>query len=70
MAVFVVFYFVICCCYDKNEELNEYNQGDEQLCFCYKIQRGFSWFCDLLFKDDILDLIAYNIINVLLTIGF
>ena len=67
---FCSFLFRICCCYDKNEELNEYNQGDEQLCFCYKIQRGFSWFCDLLFKDDILDLIAYNIINELLTIGF
>jgi len=58
------------CCYNENEDLSELNQGDEQFCYCYKIQRKVSWFCDLLFKEDVLDFIIFDILNDLLTIGF
>ena len=34
------------------------------------MQRKISWFCDLLFRDDVLDLIYYDLINELLTIGY
>jgi hypothetical protein len=36
----------------------------------YKIQRKFSWFCDLLFKNNILDFLIENILLELVTIGF
>ena len=62
--------FKCCCCYNEEEDLSELNQGDEQFCYCYKIQRKISWFCDLLFKEEVLDFIVLNIINDLLTIGF
>ena len=58
------------CCYNENEELSELNQGNERFCYFYKIQREVSWFCDLLFKENILNLIIYNIINELIIIGF
>ena len=53
----------ICCCCGIEEyknyfcdesDLSEVNQGDEQFCFCYKVQGKYSWFWDLLFKNDIL----------------
>ena len=62
--------FKCCCCYNEKEDLSELNQGDEQFCYCYKIQRKISWFCDLLFKEDVLDFIFLDILNDLLTIGF
>ena len=62
--------FRCCCCYDEYEELTEFNQGKELICILYKVQRELSWFCDLLFKNNVLDLIIYNIINELLVIGF
>jgi hypothetical protein len=39
------------CCGFDDPRLSELNQGDEQFCYLYKIQRKFSWFCDLLFKN-------------------
>ena len=57
----------ICC---SSTELSEINQGDEQFCYCYKVQRKFSWCCDLLFKNEILDLILFDIFLEILTIGF
>ena len=47
--------FKYCCCCCPELELSEINQGDEQFCYIYKVQRKFSWFCDLLFKNKILD---------------
>ena len=74
------FYFCccICCCfaYDDYEkccnekDLSEVNQGDEQFCFCYKVQGKYSWFCDLLFKNDVLSYIEFDILLELITIGF
>ena len=64
------FLFFIFCCYREKDELSELNQGNEIFCYFYKIQRALSWFCDLLFKDNVLDLIIYDILNELLTIGF
>ena len=62
--------FKCCCCYNEEEELSEIYQGRERFCYCYKVQRKISWFCDLLFRDDVLDLIYYDLINELLTIGY
>ena len=62
--------FKCCCCYNEEEDLSELNQGNEQFCYCYKIQREISWFCDLLFKNEVIDFIILDILNDLLTIGF
>lgn len=68
-----------CCCFDidsckkgccDESDLSEVNQGDEQFCFCYKVQGKFSWFCDLLFKNNILNYIEFDIFLELITIGF
>ena len=64
------FCFKCFCCYNKEEDLSELNQGYEQFCYCYKIQRKISWFCDLLFKEDVIDYIFMDILNELFTIGF
>jgi len=64
------FCFKCFCCYNKKEDLSELNQGYEQFCYCYKIQRKVSWFCDLLFKEDVIDYIFMDILNELFTIGF
>lgn len=61
---------VSCNCFCSDIELSELNQGDEQFCHCYKVERKFSWFCDLLFKNNILDLILFDIFLEILTIGF
>ena len=58
------------CCGFDDPRLSELNQGDEQFCYLYKIQRKFSWFCDLLFKNNILDFLIENIFLELMTIGF
>ena len=64
-------YCCCCCnCFCSDIELSELNQGDEQFCYCYKVQRKFSWFCDLLFKNNILDLILFDIFLEILTNGF
>ena len=68
-----------CCCFDidncKNgccdeSDLSEVNQGDEQFCFCYKVQGKYSWFCDLLFKNNVINYIEFDIFLELITIGF
>ena len=67
-----------CCCCEFEEwqhccecnDLSEVNQGDEQFCFCYKVQGKYSWFCDLLFKNDILTYIEFDIVLEIITIGF
>ena len=58
------------CCGLDDRNLSELNQGDEQFCYIYKIQRKFSWFCDLLFKDNILDFLIEDIFLEIMTIGF
>ena len=75
-----LFYFCccFCCCIDMekcekccdNSDLSEINQGDEQFCFCYKVQGKYSWFCDLLFKNEILNYIEFDIFLEIITIGF
>ena len=64
--------FCCCCCYREEDgyHLSELNQGKERFCYIYKIQRELSWFCDLLFKNNILNLIIYSLINELLILGF
>ena len=71
-----------CDCYEKvcicerfcewcdDNSLNELYQGEEEFCYCYKVQRKFSWFCDLLFKNDILEIIIIDIFLELSIIGF
>ena len=68
--MFVVVIAVSSCCGFDDPRLSELNQGDEQFCYLYKIQRKFSWFCDLLFKNNILDFLIENIFLELITIGF
>ena len=58
------------CCGFDNKQLSELNQGNEQFCYIYKIQRKCSWFCDLLFKDNILDFLIEDIFLEIMTIGF
>ena len=68
-------YCCCCCCcnfceYCNNNDINEFSQDDEQFCYCYKVQRKVSWFCDLLFKNNILEIIIINILLEMSTIGF
>ena len=56
------------CCFD--EDLTEFYQEKEEFWYCYKVQRKCSWFCDILFKNDILTLIIMDIFLELITIGF
>ena len=58
------------CCGFDNKQLSELNQGNELFCYIYKIQRKCSWFCDLLFKDNILDFLIEDIFLEIMTIGF
>ena len=65
--------FCFCCYCDAlcgDNEVNELHQDEEQLCYCYKVQRKGSWFCDLLFKNNLLEIIMINILLELLIIGF
>ena len=69
----VCFHFWICCQLEKNcyrDDINELYQEKEQFCFCYKIQTCISWCCDLLYKNNILEIIIIDIFLELLTIGF
>ena len=65
--------FCFCCYCDSlfgDNEVNELHQDEEQLCYCYKVQRKGSWFCDLLFKNHLFEIIMINILLELLIIGF
>ena len=65
--------FCFCCYCDSlfgDNEVNELHQDEEQLCYCYKVQRKGSWFCDLLFKNNLFEIIMINILLELLIIGF
>ena len=65
--------FCFCCYCDAlcgDNKANELHQDEEQLCYCYKVQRKGSWFCDLLFKNDLFEIIMINIFLELLIIGF
>ena len=69
----ICFPFCICCNLEKNcdrDDINELYQEEELFCYCYKIQTCISWCCDLLFKNDILEIIIIDIFLELLTIGF
>ena len=74
MFICVIFApFCFCCYCDAlcgDNEVNELHQDEEQLCYCYKVQRKGSWFCDLLFKNDLFEIIMINIFLELLIIGF
>ena len=61
-------YYESCCCFD--EDLTEFYQEKEEFWYCYKVQIKCSWFCDILFKNDILTLIIMDIFLELITIGF
>ena len=71
--IFISFPFCICCylrdCYDRND-INELYQEEETFCYCYKIQNCISWCCDLLFKNDVLQIIIIDIYLEVLTLGF
>ena len=62
------------CCYCDalcmESEVNELHQDEEQFCYCYKIQRKGSWICDLLFKNNLLEIIIINVFLEILVIGF
>jgi len=69
----ICFPFCICCQLEEHcdrDDINELYQEEEQFCYCYKIQTCISWCCDLLFKNDILEIIIIDIFLELLTIGF
>ena len=65
--------FCFCCFCDTlcaEGEVNELYQNSEDFCYCYKVQRKTSWFCDLLFKNNLLEIIVINIYLELLVVGF
>ena len=75
-SLFICVLFSPCCfcCYCdalcSDNEANELHQEEEQLCYCYKVQRKGSWFCDLLFKNNLFEIIIINVLLELLIIGF
>ena len=56
-----------CCNY---LELTEEYQEEEIICVAYNVQRKCSWFCDLLFKNNLISLIYFNIMAEIGIIGF
>jgi len=71
--IFITFPFCICCCLRDccdRDDINELYQEEETFCYCYKIQNNMSWFCDLLFKNDVLQIIIIDIFLESLTLGF
>jgi len=73
------FFCILCsplcfCCYCNalcgDSKVNELHQNEEKFCYCYKIQRKGSWFCDLLFKNNLLEIIVINVFLEMLIIGF
>ena len=75
ICLFTVIFFPLCicgycdsCC-DRND-INELYQDNEEFCYCYRTQNKISWCCELLFKNDVLEIIIINIILESLTFGF
>ena len=72
---FIIFSFPFCICsYLKDscdrDDINELYQDEETFCYCYKIQNCISWCCELLFKNDVLQIIVIDIYLEVLTLGF
>ena len=70
---FICFPLFLCCYLEKyfdRDDINELYQEEEVFCYCYKIQNSISWCCDLLFKNDVLEIIIIDIFLEFLTIGF
>lgn len=59
-----------CCECCKPVDLIESKQRKEFFCYCYKVQRKCSWFCDILFKKNTIVFIVFDITLELLNIGF
>lgn len=59
-----------CCKCCEPIDLIESNQRKEFFCYCYKVQRKCSWFCDILFKKNTIVFIVFDITIELMNIGF
>ena len=62
-----------CCFCDAlfgDSKVNELYQDEEQLYYCYKVQRKGAWTCDLLFKNNLLEIIVIYVFLDILNIGF
>ena len=69
-----------CCCYCceccncceccPEVTLKESYEEEKIFCYAYKVQRKCSWFCDLIFKNNVISLIAHNIFVEIGIIGF
>ena len=69
-----------CCCYCceccncceccPEVTLKESYEEEEIFCYAYKVQRKCSWFCDLIFKYNVISLLAHNIFVEFGIIGF
>ena len=51
-------------------QLKESYEKEEIFCYAYKVQRKFSWFCDLLWDNYFISLIICNILVEVEIIGF
>ena len=60
-----------CCeCCENLEELKESYEEEEIFAYIYQTQRKCSWFCDIVFENNIISLIIHNISIELGIIGF
>ena len=59
-----------CVCCENLDELKESYEEEEIFAYVYETQRKCSWFCDIVFENNIISLIIHNISIELGIIGF